>query len=314
MDGPLSPSPVPLTAPSTADGPPDLSRGGPLDLQFEDLDAPLPSHTHSHSHGRGSVPPDHHLGRSRGRPPSPLHRWHPRPKLVGLLALMFGFSTAQSLGATAIALAVAALLYGLSRLPWGLWRSRVVAPGWFVVALVAALPFIAGQTPLGHLGPVAIYQEGTTAALIILGRFLSLLTLALVLVETTPWLELVRALRRLGLSPILTDLLLLSYRYLADVADCWQRMVAASTLRGFQWRRLDRRRFLRLAALVGTLLIRSHDRAQRVYQAMRLRGYGQRQAGQRRPCDDRLVGPGHWLLMGLLSGLALAFAIAQIQA
>lgn len=263
---------------------------------------------HAHAPAHGYPLPERPIARS------PLHRWHPRPKLVGLLALIFSFSTAQSIAAVAIALAVAVGLYRVSGLPWGLWRSRVVAPGWFIVALVAALPLVAGQTAIAAIGPLVIYQEGTATALLILGRFLSLVTLALVLVETTPWIELVRALRRLGLSPVLTDLLLLSYRYLADVAACWQRMVAASTLRGFQWRRLDRRRLTRLAALVGTLLIRSHDRAQRVYQAMRLRGYGQRRSGQRRPCDDRPVGPWHWLVMGMMSGFALAFAIAQIQA
>ena len=241
---------------------------------------------------------------------SPIRRWHPRYKIVGLFSLILSFATARSLLAAVLAGAIAAGMYGWSGLSWSVWRSRVAYPGWFVVALVAVLPFVAGTTPWFALGPLTVYQEGCTTAAIAIVRFLSILTLAACLVDTTPWLDLVRALRGLGLSPVLTDMLLLSYRYLADVRDCWQRMVAASTLRGFNWQRLDRRRLGQLAALVGTLLIRSHDRSQRVYQAMRLRGYG---LGRRTARDDRPAGRRDRLLTAAAAIVAIGFAIAQIQ-
>ena len=52
-------------------------------------------------------------------------------------------------------------------------------------------------------------------------------------------------------------------------------MKIAMKLRGFQGDKLSYRNLRVLASLVGTLLVRSYEQSQRVYQAMRLRGYGQ---------------------------------------
>ena len=53
------------------------------------------------------------------------------------------------------------------------------------------------------------------------------------------------------------------------------RMMIAAQLRGFEFKWYRRRHWLTLVRLLGSLLIRSDQQAQRVHQAMILRGYGQ---------------------------------------
>ncbi|NJN20531.1 MAG: cobalt ECF transporter T component CbiQ, partial [Leptolyngbya sp. RL_3_1] len=66
------------------------------------------------------------------------------------------------------------------------------------------------------------------------------------------------------------------------------------------------------AALLGTLLLRSYERSQRVYKAMRLRGYGQVAAGL--PSPDRLyrTSPTTLIATGFTTGFALSLVLAEI--
>ncbi|PSN10637.1 cobalt ECF transporter T component CbiQ, partial [filamentous cyanobacterium CCP5] len=63
-------------------------------------------------------------------------------------------------------------------------------------------------------------------------------------------------------------------------------------------------------SLTGSLLIRSYERSQRVYQAMRLRGYGQlprHQLSDRQPCDGASL-----TLTGVTLAIAVGFVLAEI--
>ena len=110
---------------------------------------------------------------------------------------------------------------------------------------------------------------------VIAGRFLSIVTLGMLLLGTTPLLTLIDTLVSLGLPPLIAEMALLAYRYLFDIADQLDCLRQAMRLRGFQpggnhqsWRQL--------AAVTGTLFVRSYEQSERVYKAMRLRGYGYR--------------------------------------
>ncbi|MGD9146932.1 MAG: energy-coupling factor transporter transmembrane component T, partial [Anaerolineae bacterium] len=73
----------------------------------------------------------------------------------------------------------------------------------------------------------------------------------------------------------LADMTLLSYRYLFEIGGDLSRMETAMRLRGFGAHRLSARGLGILAALAGSILVRSYERSDRVYHAMMLRGYGQ---------------------------------------
>lgn len=204
---------------------------------------------------------------------SPLHGWDARYKLLGLLGLMFAFSFVQDLRLLPAMLAVTLGLYAASRLPLAFLLSRLRAPGFFIVAVAAWLPFMSGTTVIAQLGPVSLRQEGTLAMALIVAKFTAILTLGLVLFGTAPFLTTIKALRALGVGPILADMSLLAYRYLYEIGHDLAMLERAAGLRGFR-ARLGRRSLDALASLAGTLLVHSYEQSERVYKAMILRGYG----------------------------------------
>ena len=136
------------------------------------------------------------------------------------------------------------------------------------------LPFFSGQTVLLRIGPLALRQEGCLELLLIATRFLSILTTGLILFGSAPFLTTIKALRALGLPPILADMTLFSYRYIYEIGDDLETMETAMGLRGFRVRRFDGRSLGVLASLAGSILVRSYEQSERIYKAMVLRGYG----------------------------------------
>ena len=210
------------------------------------------------------------------RTDSAIHRWAVRPKLLSLLALMFAIALVRHVAVVPLAMLGVLILYGCARLPLAYLWQRLAYPGLFILAMVAVLPWVSGETVLWQWGWLALRLEGMTMAGLVIGRFLAILITGFILLGTTPFLDILKALRGWGLPPLLTDMALLTYRYLYDIAAQLATMQQAMGLRGYGHRRQTaRRQWTWLAALMGSLLLRSYERSQRVYKAMRLRGYGQ---------------------------------------
>ncbi|RAQ42288.1 cobalt ECF transporter T component CbiQ [Arthrospira sp. O9.13F] len=203
-----------------------------------------------------------------------IHRWNPQSKLIGLGILMFAFANVQQLWLVHPMLLVALTLYSISKLPLSFLGDRLQYPGLFILGVVGLLPFISGQTVLWSWGPLIIRQEGSLAVLLIASRFLAIFTTGVVLLGTCSFITLIKAMRSLGLSPILADMLLISYRYIFELSHQLQMMKRATILRGFQPHQFSRRNLQIYAALAGSLLIRSYQQSEQVYKAMQLRGYG----------------------------------------
>ncbi|MDJ1176057.1 cobalt ECF transporter T component CbiQ [Roseofilum capinflatum] len=241
---------------------------------------------------------------------SPIHRWEPRCKLIGLMGLIFSFSGIQSLVLLPVMLAITWILYMISQLPWSFLRQRLRYPGWFLLGIVIFLPFIAGETVLWEWGLVSLRLEGCLAVVLISVRFVCILVVALILFGTAPFLTMIKAMGQLGLPLVLGDMMLLSYRYLTEFGDRLKTLKMASRLRGFDGKHLSWRQIQTLAALMGTLLVRTYEQSERVYQAMRLRGYGHSRGMLTYSLSmnplDRIA------TIGVL-GIALGLAIAQIM-
>lgn len=205
---------------------------------------------------------------------SPIHRWEPRCKLIALLTLIFAFAFVQQLILLPAMVIVTLIYYGVSRLPVAFLLNRLRYPGFFLAAIAILLPFSVGNTIVWQLGFLALRQEGLQALTLIVTRFLCILTVSLILFGTAPLLTSIKAMRGLGLPAVLADMTLLSYRYIEQFGEDLRRMQTAMRLRGFRVNKLSRRNLIVLASLIGSLLVRSYDQSQQVYQAMILRGYG----------------------------------------
>ncbi len=205
---------------------------------------------------------------------SPLHRWEPRCKLIGFMVLIFAFSFVRDLRMLLAMVVVTIAIYIISKLPVSFMLRRLRYPSFFLLVVVLTLPLVSGQTIVMSIGPLDVRQEGLLAVLLIATRFLSILTIGLILFGTAPFLTTIKAMRALGLPAILADMVLLSFRYLHEIGSDLQKMQTSMNLRGVHQRRFSLRGLRIPAWLSGSILVRSYERSEWVYKAMILRGYG----------------------------------------
>lgn len=110
----------------------------------------------------------------------------------------------------------------------------------------------------------------------------------LVMVSTTSFLGILRALRSLRVPEILASLLLFTYRFIFVFMEEMENMRLARRARGFSGRgNMFQRNIMRtISYTAGMLLVRSYSRAQRIYDGLLIRGYD----GEIRTFDDGCLG------------------------
>ncbi|XFA72997.1 energy-coupling factor transporter transmembrane component T [Thermosynechococcaceae cyanobacterium Okahandja] len=223
-------------------------------------------------------------------PSSPFYRWSPPARVVALLTLMLGISGLQTMGGLGVA-SISVLMCGIaSQVSWRRVGDRLRHARLVLIGLWLFLPFGGnGTPPLGWLS-----ATGVQTACLLSWRFILCLVLAVILLETLTFSQWLAVCRWCYLPPLLTDTLALTYRYLFELKFLLAQMQQALFLRGF---RLHWRRLRPWAQLIGTFLIRTEERAQQIYLAMRLRGYGL--AKQQRPTFPDTA-PWSWALTSLV--------------
>jgi cobalt/nickel transport system permease protein len=188
---------------------------------------------------------------------SPLHILEPRSKILAFTALIvcvLSIPTGRGLLLVAYFFA-AAILMGISQIP---------------------LPFILGRTllilPFIVLASLAAPWRGFPGLAALFIRAVLCLVLLILLTNTTRFVELLRGLRRFGCPQVLVMNLSFLYRYFFVLTEEAMKMKQARDCR-----RVGRAPFFEelriLGSMLGTLLIRSFERAERMHGAMLSRGY-----------------------------------------
>jgi cobalt/nickel transport system permease protein len=205
---------------------------------------------------------------------SPIHRLDARWKLAGILLAVVGTAVLQSLPAATTALLVAVILLIISRLParWCLTRigTVVLFVGFFALFLPFAVSASEGET--WRIGPLAISLPGLVLGLRLLAKATAILTLMLVLLATAPPEATFKAAHALHMPGLLVQLAMLTVRYTFLFAGELLRMRVALRVRGYR-NRISRHSYRTIGHVAGTLLVRGYERAERVGQAMRCRGF-----------------------------------------
>jgi cobalt/nickel transport system permease protein len=109
-------------------------------------------------------------------------------------------------------------------------------------------------------------------ALLLLLKALTIVTLMLVMLVSAPLDATLKAAHALHVPGLAIQIVVLAYRYLFLLADEFIRMRVALRVRGYRLRS-NPQRFRILAHVSGTVLVRGYERAERVGQAMRCRGF-----------------------------------------
>jgi cobalt/nickel transport system permease protein len=139
--------------------------------------------------------------------------------------------------------------------------------------LLAWLPFVDPDPgPRWDLGWITLSPAGLILAALIFVKALTVVSLMLALLATAPLQDTFKAAHALRVPGALVHLVLLTHRFVFLVAEEFGRLRTALRVRGFR-NRGNWHSYRTVGQVAGTLLVRSHDRAERVGQAMRCRGF-----------------------------------------
>lgn len=184
--------------------------------------------------------------------------------LPALLTAVNGFAPACA------AMVAALLLHTGSRQSFP-WRRLLHLEG-FLILLFVTLPFTMPGTPLLTLGPLTASIEGASRAATLAAKVTaSVLLLAFLFAATDP-LHLGNALRALRTPEPLVRLFVAVTRQFGVIRAEFSRLQDAMRARAFH-PRSDRHTWRSYGNLMGMLIVRALERADRVEEAMRLRGY-----------------------------------------
>jgi cobalt/nickel transport system permease protein len=201
---------------------------------------------------------------------TPVHRLDPRAKVITVLVftvLVVSFDRYR-VAALLPFVIFPVFLITVGNLPFRylLRRLLVVVP--FILVIGIFNPLIDRQALL-QLGTFTITGGWLSFCSILLRSVLTVLTM-LALVATTGFIGVCAALNMLGMPRVFSLQLLFMYRYLFVLADEGGRMSRARDLRTFGNRGKDIGTYV---SLVGHLMLRTFDRAQKIYAAMLARGF-----------------------------------------
>jgi cobalt/nickel transport system permease protein len=198
-----------------------------------------------------------------------LNRWRLRPLsektllALGMLLLDITLPPWPVAAVVAVVMTLAALAG--ARVPIRVWLACAAGPTGFLLAGTLSL-----LLEIDTHG-IALAPGGITAAAGLAARSETGLTCLLFLALTTPASDLMAGLRRLGVPPEVTEVALLTYRFLFLLAD------TASAMNAAQAARLGhvgiRRRLRSLGVLIANLLPRALDRARRLEIGLAARGW-----------------------------------------
>ena len=201
---------------------------------------------------------------------SPLHRIDPRAKLITTVAFI---ATVVSFNKYAVLdlvpfFSFPVILIILGGLPAGYILKKVLLVSPFAI-LVGIFNPVFDRSIIYHIGSVGI-SGGWVSFISILLRFALTVTSALALVSLTGFNSVCMALERFRVPrPFIVQLMFL-YRYMFVLTEESQRMVRARAVRSFSGGSIH---FMTFVSIIGHLLLRTLDRAERVYRAMCCRGF-----------------------------------------
>lgn len=201
---------------------------------------------------------------------SAVHQRHPSVKLVSVfvfIVLVVSFDRAE-FGRLVLFIFYPVILMALSGTPWPIVLKRVALALPF--CLLAGISNIIFDRAAAFTFAGIAVSTGVVSFFSILFRTFLCVTTVLLLVAVTPFSHLSGQLRRMHVPDVFVTLFEMIYRYIGVLLEEASSMYTAYMLRSTEHKGLQMRH---MGSFVGQLLIKSFDRAERVYEAMKCRGY-----------------------------------------
>jgi cobalt/nickel transport system permease protein len=232
-----------------------------------------------------------------------LQRLDPRVKVAGFLALALSAASAARLAVIAAILILALSLAAVAAIPLRVLASRTwLGALLFSGAIAVPAMFLTPGTPLAGW-PITL--QGVRAGSFLILRAETAATLLLVLVYTTPWTHILKALRILRVPVLFVVILGMTCRYILLLLETAHQMFESRRSRAVNRMTPAESRRLAISAS-GALLNKTVHLSSEVYLAMQARGF----RGEVYLMDDFEMRRGDWLASIAFATLAAVCVVA----
>lgn len=203
---------------------------------------------------------------------SVINQWDPRVKIAALIVLIFAIALVKTLPVALLGLCMAVILIWLTALPFHFVSHGLSFVLIFLVPFFIVMPLsYPGEAAFTVMG-IGFSWEGFRLASLIFLKAVSIVLVTYGIFGSSRFDVSMYALQRLKCPKVVVQMLLFTYRYTFVFLDEMRRMHTSMKARGFV-PRTNMRTMNIFGHFVGTLLIRSFERTDRVYKAMLSKGY-----------------------------------------
>jgi cobalt/nickel transport system permease protein len=238
-----------------------------------------------------------------------LQRRDPRAKMIGTLVAILAASLTTSLAGLAILYATTLAAARASRVPFGFFVKRVWLgiPFFAGIVVIPAIFFVPGARVFdlavgpAHLAPS---WNGLAGAVLFVSRVGVSVSLAVLLVVTTPWSDVLKSLRSLRVPQVFILVLSMTYRYIFLFLHTANGILLARKSRvvgratGGEQRRW-------ITGTMGNLMGRAFKMSNDVYAAMLARGF----TGEARTYSTYRMHSADWLGLASVAAVAVAAVV-----
>jgi cobalt/nickel transport system permease protein len=199
-----------------------------------------------------------------------VHRLHPTVKIAMSFVFVIIVLSYDNLSIVGLCLnlVILCLLTISSSIPLRFLVSRVMIALPFSLAAIVTNLILMTETAFVVHG-IAVSFGVLSAITILLKTFLCV-WIVLILIATTPFTAVINRLISFGIPKIFCLVLSLIYRYLTVLLGEAFRSYSAYQIRSHETKGVA---FKHMGPMLGNLILRSFDRSERLYEAMKLRGF-----------------------------------------
>ncbi len=228
-----------------------------------------------------------------------------RVKLVGMLALVVTAALSHKLAVMGALFGLGVALAAASQVSlWSLAKRVWLVAFGFTFMIAAPAIFLTPGVAVWRSGGLVVTAQGLRTAALLIARVETAVTLSTLLVLTTPWMHLLKALRTLKIPVEVIALLAMTHRYVVLLMETANAMFEArqsrmvGRLSGGEQRRL-------MVNTGGVLMSKTLEMGNQVFLAMQARGF----RGEVYLLTDFRLRGRDWVAMG---GFATAVAMAAM--
>lgn len=201
-----------------------------------------------------------------------LKRLDPRIKITAVFIFSILVAVCSRFIVLFPAIAVGLLAVLISGAPIKEVLKRLWPVNLMLVFLWFFLPFSFSGEPVFTIGPFSATVKGLLYSAMLTLKSNTMMLMLIALVVSTPVFTMGHAMQKMGMPDKLVHLFFFTYRYVHVIFAEYIRMMNTLKVRCFK-PGTDIHTYKTFANMVGMLLVKSFDRAQRVHKAMLCRGF-----------------------------------------